>query len=185
MYGYGIGGVEPNITLSKDFYFRAINEGCKRAYIRLSYLVYQDKDEFMDIIHKGIADSCPQCLMVAVDRILNNIISEEDITKKMRNKINRYLDLFASQMELAFWIDAEECLNAIKTFVTSSIALNRKYNKDRIKNIIHKIKAISELDIDLESFYDTNDMIFLTSFDDYELIAQEATCALKELIEKA
>ena len=91
MYGYGIGGVEPNITLSKDFYFRAINEGCKRAYIRLSYLVYQDKDEFMDIIHKGIADSCPQCLMVAVDRILNNIISEEDITKKMRNKINRSL----------------------------------------------------------------------------------------------
>ncbi len=185
MYGYGIGGVEPNITLSKDFYFRAINEGCKRAYIRLSYLVYQDKDEFMDIIHKGIADSCPQCLMVAVDRILNNIISEEDITKKMRNKINRYLDLFASQMELAFWIDAEECLNAIKTFVTSSIALNRKYNKDRIKNIIHKIKAISELDIDLESFYDTNDMIFLTNFDDYELIAQEATCALKDLIENA
>lgn len=185
MYGYGIGGVEPNITLSKDFYFRAINEGCKRAYIRLSYLVYQDKDEFMDIIHKGIADSCPQCLMVSVDRILNNIISEEDITKKMRNKINRYLDLFASQMELAFWIDAEECLNAIKTFVTSSIALNRKYNKDRIKNIIHKIKAISELDIDLESFYDTNDMIFLTNFDDYELIAQEATCALKDLIENA
>lgn len=185
MYGYGIGGVEPNITLSKDFYFRAINEGCKRAYIRLSYLVYQDKDEFMDIIHKGIADSCPQCLMVVVDRILNNIISEEDITKKMRNKINRYLDLFASQMELAFWIDAEECLNAIKTFVTSSIALNRKYNKDRIKNIIHKIKAISELDIDLESFYDTNDMIFLTNFDDYELIAQEATCALKDLIENA
>lgn len=185
MYGYGIGGVEPNITLSKDFYFRAINEGCKRAYIRLSYLVYQDKDEFMDIIHKGIADSCPQCLMVAVDRILNNIISEEDITKKMRNKINRYLDLFASQMELAFWIDAEECLNAIKPFVTSSIALNRKYNKDRIKNIIHKIKAISELDIDLESFYDTNDMIFLTNFDDYELIAQEATCALKDLIENA
>lgn len=185
MYGYGIGGVEPNITLSKDFYFRAINEGCKRAYIRLSYLVYQDKDEFMDIIHKGIADSCPQCLMVAVDRILNNIISEEDITKKMRNKINRYLDLFASQMELAFWIDAEECLNAIKTFVTSSIALNRKYNKDRIKNIIHKIKAISELDIDLESFYDTNDMIFLTNFDYYELIAQEATCALKDLIENA
>lgn len=185
MYGYGIGGVEPNITLSKDFYFRAINEGCKRAYIRLSYLVYQDKDEFMDIIHKGIADSCPQCLMVAVDRILNNIISEEDITKKMRNKINRYLDLFASQMELAFWIDAEECLNAIKTFVTSSIALNRKYNKDRIKNIIHKIKAISELYIDLESFYDTNDMIFLTNFDDYELIAQEATCALKDLIENA
>lgn len=185
MYGYGIGGVEPNITLSKDFYFRAINEGCKRAYIRLSYLVYQDKDVFMDIIHKGIADSCPQCLMVAVDRILNNIISEEDITKKMRNKINRYLDLFASQMELAFWIDAEECLNAIKTFVTSSIALNRKYNKDRIKNIIHKIKAISEIDIDLESFYDTNDMIFLTNFDDYELIAQEATCALKDLIENA
>lgn len=185
MYGYGIGGVEPNITLSKDFYFRAINEGCKRAYIRLSYLVYQDKEEFMDIIHKGIADSCPQCLMVAVDRILNNIISEEDITKKMRNKINRYLDLYASQMELAFWIDAEECLNAIKTFVTSSIALNRKYNKDRIKNIIHKIKAISELDIDLESFYDTNDMIFLTNFDDYELIAQEATCALKDLIENA
>ena len=32
---------------------------------------------------------------------------------------------------------------------------------------------------------DTNDMIFLTNFDDYELIAQEATCALKELIEKA
>lgn len=185
MYGYGIGGVEPNITLSKDFYFRAINEGCKRAYIRLSYLVYQDKEEFMDIIHKGIADSCPQCLMVAVDRILNNIISEEDITKKMRNKINRYLDLYASQMELAFWIDAEECLNAIKTFVTSSIALNRKYNKDRIKNIIHKIKAISELDIDLESFYDTNDMIFLTNFDDYELIAQEAACALKDLIENA
>lgn len=185
MHGYGIGGVEPNITLSKDFYFRAINEGCKRAYIRLSYLVYQDKEEFMDIIHKGIADSCPQCLMVAVDRILNNIISEEDITKKMRNKINRYLDLYASQMELAFWIDAEECLNAIKTFVTSSIALNRKYNKDRIKNIIHKIKAISELDIDLESFYDTNDMIFLTNFDDYELIAQEATCALKDLIENA
>lgn len=185
IYGYGIGGVEPNITLSKDFYFRAINEGCKRAYIRLSYLVYQDKEEFMDIIHKGIADSCPQCLMVAVDRILNNIISEEDITKKMRNKINRYLDLFASQMELAFWIGAEECLNAIKTFVTSSIALNRKYNKDIIKNIIHKIKAISELDIDLESFYDTNDMIFLTNFDDYELIAQETTYALKELIENA
>ena len=185
IYGYGIGGVEPNITLSKDFYFRAINEGCKRAYIRLSYLVYQDKEEFMDIIHKGIADSCPQCLMVAVDRILNNIISEEDITKKMRNKINRYLDLFASQMELAFWIDAEECLNAIKTFVTSSIALNRKYNKDIIKNIIHKIKAISELDIDLESFYDINDMFFLTNFDDYELIAQETTYALKELIENA
>lgn len=185
IYGYGIGGVEPNITLSKDFYFRAINEGCKRAYIRLSYLVYQDKDEFMDIIHKGIADSCPQCLMVAVDRILNNIISEEDITKKMRNKINRYLDLFASQMELAFWIGAEECLNAIKTFVTSSIALNRKYNKDIIKNIIHKIKAISELDIDLESFYDINDMFFLTNFDDYELIAQETTYALKELIENA
>lgn len=185
IYGYGIGGVEPNITLSKDFYFRAINEGCKRAYIRLSYLVYQDKEEFMDIIHKGIADSCPQCLMVAVDRILNNIISEEDITKKMRNKINRYLDLFASQMELAFWIGAEECLNAIKTFVTSSIALNRKYNKDRIKNIIHKIKAISELDIDLESFYDINDMFFLTNFDDYELIAQETTYALKELIENA
>ena len=185
IYGYGIGGVEPNITLSKDFYFRAINEGCKRAYIRLSYLVYQDKEEFMDIIHKGIADSCPQCLMVAVDRILNNIISEEDITKKMRNKINRYLDLFASQMELAFWIGAEECLNAIKTFVTSSIALNRKYNKDIIKNIIHKIKAISELDIDLESFYDINDMFFLTNFDDYELIAQETTYALKELIENA
>ena len=185
MYAYGIRGFEQNTTIAKDFYYKAINEGCKKAYIRLSYLVYQDKDEFMDIIHKGIADSCPQCLMVAVDRILNNIISEEDITKKMRNKINRYLDLFASQMELAFWIDAEECLNAIKTFVTSSIALNRKYNKDRIKNIIHKIKAISELDIDLESFYDTNDMIFLTSFDDYELIAQEATCALKDLIENA
>ena len=108
---------------------------------------------------------------------------EEDLTKKIRNKINRYLDLFASQMDLAFWVDAEECLNAIKIFVTSSIALNRKYNKDRIKNIIHKIKAISELDI--ESFYDTNDMIFLTNFDDYELIAQEATCALKDLIENA
>ena len=44
---------------------------------------------------------------------------------------------------------------------------------------------MSELDIDLESFYDVNDMFFLTSFDDYELIAQEATCALKDLIEKA
>lgn len=113
------------------------------------------------------------------------LLSKKTLRKKIRNKINRYLDLFASQMDLAFWVDAEECLNAIKIFVTSSIALNRKYNKDRIKNIIHKIKAISELDIDLESFYDTNDMIFLTNFDDYELIAQEATCALKELIEKA
>lgn len=184
MYGFGTGGVEPNITLSKDFYFRAINEGCKRAYIRLSYLVYQDIDEFMDIIHKGIADSCPQCLMLAVDRIFISSISvEEDLTKRIRNKIIRYLDLFASQMDLAFWVDAEECLNAIKIFVTSSIALNRKYNKDRIKNIIHKIKAMSELDI--ESFYDTNDMLFLTSFDDYELIAQEATYALKDLIENA
>lgn len=44
---------------------------------------------------------------------------------------------------------------------------------------------MSELDIDLESFYDVNDMIFLTSFDDYELIAQEVTYALKELIENA
>ena len=149
------------------------------------FFAYQDEEEFMNIIHKGIADSCPQCLMLAVDRILNGIIVEEDLTKKIRNKINRYLDLFASQMDLAFWVDAEECLNAIKIFVTSSIALNRKYNKDRIKNIIHKIKAISELDIYLESFYDTNDMIFLTSFDDYELIAQEATCALKDLIENA
>lgn len=139
----------------------------------------------MNIIHKGIADSCPQCLMLAVDRILNGIIGEEDLTKKIRNKINRYLDLFASQMDLAFWVDAEECLNAIKIFVTSSIALNRKYNKDRIINIIHKIKAMSELDIDLESFYDTNDVIFLQSFDDYELIAQEVTYALKELIENA
>lgn len=185
MYGFGIGGVEQNTSLAKGFFYKAINEGCKKSYCRLTFFAYQDEEEFMNIIHKGIADSCPQCLMLAVDRILNGIIVEEDLTKKIRNKINRYLDLFASQMDLAFWVDAEECLNAIKIFVTSSIALNRKYNKDRIKNIIHKIKAISELDIDLESFYDTNDMIFLTNFDDYELIAQEATCALKELIEKA
>ena len=185
MYGFGIGGVEQNTSLAKGFFYKAINEGCKKSYCRLTFFAYQDEEEFMNIIHKGIADSCPQCLMLAVDRILNGIIVEEDLTKKIRNKINRYLDLFASQMDLAFWVDAEECLNAIKIFVTSSIALNRKYNKDRIKNIIHKIKAISELDIYLESFYDTNDMIFLTSFDDYELIAQEATCALKDLIENA
>ena len=59
------------------------------------FFAYQDEEEFMNIIHKGIADSCPQCLMLAVDRILNGIIVEEDLTKKIRNKINRYLDLFA------------------------------------------------------------------------------------------
>lgn len=49
----------------------------------------------MNIIHKGIADSCPQCLMLAVDRILNGIIVEEDLTKKC---VTRLIDILTSSL---------------------------------------------------------------------------------------
>lgn len=57
------------------------------------FFAYQDEEEFMNIIHKGIADSCPQCLMLAVDRILNGIIVEEDLTKKY---VTRLIDILTS-----------------------------------------------------------------------------------------
>ena len=65
----------------------------KKSYCLSTFFAYQDEEEFMNIIHKGIADSCPQCLMLAVDRILNGIIVEEDLTKSMY-KINNISSSF-------------------------------------------------------------------------------------------
>lgn len=178
-YGYGLNGFEKDINMAETYWKMAIDNNCKKAYLPYSLLFYSNYDKCMEILTKGILDSCPLCLMEAISRILIGKVFEEDITKAEKKKINRYLDLFTSQMELAFYVDADYCLDAIKAYVSINIALQRKFDKNKIKDILNKIKAVS--DIGIESYY--SDMpSSIGCFDDVELIEQEAVLTMKGLM---
>lgn len=168
-----------NIQKAQELLEEAIEKGCKKAYIPLVFLYFQDYDKRSEILQQGACDSCPQCLMMTVDRLLCGVCSPKEITNSMRHKIYRYLDLFFAQIDIAFWVDAESCLDAIKTFVSVSIAFQRKFNKGRLKNVIDKIKAIGE--IDLDSYYSNMGDSIACFYDDFDLIEQEAILTMKEL----
>lgn len=182
-YAYGIDGTEKNAGKAHTFLKAAIDKNYKKAYLPLAFLHYQDKEEWSQIVHTGAADSCPQCLMQIVDRMLINTILEEDLTKSMRNKIFRYLDLFISQIDIAFWVDAEECLNAIKIFIICNIAFQRKFKKEKIKAIIEKIKAVVDIEQDSLCSDISLNVSYYSCFYDSDLIEQEAILTMKELID--
>lgn len=177
-YLFGTEDDSVKVILAKMYFKMAIDSGYKKAYRPYSLLFSSDKEQYLEVLHEGAMDSCPQCLMLAVDRMLNGVISEE-LTKGMRHKINRYLDLFISQVDLAFWVDAFDCLEAIKIFISVSIAFQRKINKNKLREVIAKIKSISDID---ESDYYFDMAASVACFDDYELIEQQAVLTMKDLV---
>lgn len=177
-YLFGTEDDSVKVILAKMYFKMAIDSGYKKAYRPYSLLFSSDKEQYFEVLHEGAMDSCPQCLMFAVDRMLNGVISVE-LTKSMRHKINRYLDLFISQVDLAFWVDASDCLDAIKVFVSVSIAFQRKINKNKLREVMAKIKSISDLD---ESDYYFDMAASVACLDDYDLIEQQAVLTMKELV---
>ena len=130
-------------------------------------------------MQEGAQDSCPQCLMLALQRILSDVGWEGNITKSIRKKVYRYLDLFYSQIDLAFWVDADKCMEAIIIYVELCVAFGRKVEKRKLQDVITKIKSIPDIDIDmLLSDIGSNSCIF----DDYELIKQKTELVMKEFL---
>lgn len=177
-YSFGAKDDPAKGKLAKMYFKMAIDSGYKKAYRPYSLLFSSDEEQYLEVLHEGAMDSCPQCLMWAVDWMLNGVISEE-LTKSMRHKINRYLDLFISQVDLAFWVDALDCLDAIKVFISVSIAFQRKINKNKLRDVIAKIKAISQLE-ESDYYFGVADSVLC--FDDYDLIEQQAVLTMKELV---
>ena len=177
-YDHGI-GVEKNLAKAENLYYSAIRKNYKKAYFPLATLYYSDKERYFQILQEGAQDSCPQCLMLALQRILSDVGWEGNITKSIRKKVYRYLDLFYSQIDLAFWVDADKCMEAIIIYVELCVAFGRKVEKRKLQDVITKIKSIPDIDIDmLLSDIGSNSCIF----DDYELIKQKTELVMKEFL---
>lgn len=179
MYAYGINGHEKDSDKAISLWKEAIGYNCKKAYLNLLAHKYND-DAFFSLANKGALDSCPQCLLESACRILNDIVCEEDINNQIKKRINRFLDLFIAQIDLAFYVDYYSCLNAIKVYIVISTAFQRSINKSKLREILVKIRAIS--DDDLESYYTEMSDCNYFPFADIELIEQEASLIMKELL---
>ena len=177
-YNYGI-GVMKDAVKAEELYYCAIRENYKKAYFPLSALYYSDKERYYQILKEGALDSCPQCLMMAIKRNVTDIGWEGDITKSIRKRVNRYLDLFYSQIDLAFCVDAEKCMEAIIIYVELCVAFDRKIGKRKLQEVIGKIKVIPEIDMDM-LLLDIGEIAAI--FDDYELIKQKTEIVLNELL---
>lgn len=180
-YAYGLRGVEKDESIASDSFSKAISEGCKKAYLPLSMLFYSDKERYFQILYNGVSDSCPQCIMEIVDRLLLNIGSEEEIDRTTRSRINRFLDLFLSQVDLAFWVDAESCLDAIKKYVLVSVAFQRRINKEKLALVVSKIRAIADMDLDTYYSYNDSEVYCVSCFFDSEIIVQEAVVVMTDI----
>ncbi len=132
-------------------------------------------------MQEGALDSCPQCLMLALNRIIDDVGWEGNLTKSIRKKAYRYLDLFYSQIDLAFWVDAEKCMGAIIIYVELCIAFGRKVEKRKLQDVIAKIKCMPEIDMDMILIEIGS---YSCIFDDYELIKQKTELVMNELLGK-
>lgn len=179
-YLYGLNGFDKDKTKAEFLLRKAIDHGFKKAYCDLSIIYYGDKIKYEQILRDGISDSCPLCLMLAAGRILDDICCPEELSKSLRNKISRYLDLFIAQIDEAFCVDANLCLDAIKNYISISVALQKAINKNAIKPIIEKIRAIS--DINIEDYYFNMGNNISCFYEDFDLIEQEAMIIMKQLI---
>lgn len=179
-YLYGLNGFNKDKTKAEFLLRKAIDHGFKKAYYDLSIIYYGDKIKYEQILRDGISDSCPLCLMLAAGRILDDICCPEELSKSLRNKISRYLDLFIAQIDEAFCVDAKLCLDAIKNYISISVALQKAINKNAIKPIIEKIRAIS--DINIEDYYFNMGNNISCFYEDFDLIEQEAMIIMKQLI---
>ena len=177
-YAHGMNGYEKDTYKAEDLFEKAVNNNYKVAYLGLLFINYKNTDKFFEIVNKGALDSCPQCLMEAAVKILNDC--DENLNKGIKKKINRYMDLFISQIDTAFYVDEYYCLESIKGYLFLSVAFKRGINKSIIKEILNKIRIIS--DIEIEDFYSNMSVECYYPFDDYELIVYEATLIMKELL---
>lgn len=179
-YDHGI-GVEKDRVKAEKLYYSAIRENYKKAYFPLATLYYSDKEKYFQILQEGALDSCPQCLMLALNRIIDDVGWEGNLTKSIRKKAYRYLDLFYSQIDLAFWVDAEKCMGAIIIYVELCIAFGRKVEKRKLQDVIAKIKCMPEIDMDMILIEIGS---YSCIFDDYELIKQKTELVMNELLGK-
>lgn len=177
-YNHGV-GVAKDVVKAEELYYSAIRENYKKAYFPLATLYYSDKEKYFQILQEGALDSCPQCLMLALQRIIADVGWEGNITKSIRKKVYRYLDLFYSQIDLAFWVDAEKCMDTIIIYVELSVAFGRKVEKRKLQEVITKIKSMPEIDMDLV-LIDIGSSSCI--FDDYELITQKTKLLMNELL---
>lgn len=177
-YDHGL-GVAKDVVKAEKLYFSAIRENYKKAYFPLATLYYSDKERYFQILQEGALDSCPQCLMLALQRIITDVGWEGNITKSIRKKVYRYLDLFYSQIDLAFWVDAEKCMDAIIIYVELSVAFGRKVEKRKLQEVITKIKSMPEIDMDM-ILIDIGSSSCI--FDDYEMITQKTKLVMNELL---
>lgn len=179
-YDYGI-GVTKDVVRAESLYYSAIRENFKKAYFNLATLHYSDKERYFQILQEGALDSCPQCLMLALKRIIDDVGWEGNLTKSIRKKAYRYLDLFYSQIDIAFWVDAEKCMDAIIIYVELCIAFDRKVEKRKLQDVITKIKCMPEIDMDMILIEIGS---YSCIFDDYELIKQKTELVMNELLGK-
>lgn len=177
-YDHGV-GVAKDVVKAEELYYSAIRENYKKAYFSLATLYYSDKERYFQILQEGALDSCPQCLMLALQRIVADVAWEGNITKSIRKKVYRYLVLFYSQIDLAFWVDAEKCMDAIIIYVELCVAFGRKLEKRKLQEVITKIKSMPEIDMDMV-LIDIGSSSCI--FDDYELIKQKTELVMKELL---
>lgn len=177
-YNHGV-GVAKDVVKAEELYYSAIRENYKKAYFPLATLYYSDKEKYFQILQEGALDSCPQCLILALQRIIADVGWEGNITKSIRKKVYRYLDLFYSQIDLAFWVDAEKCMDTIIIYVELSVAFGRKVEKRKLQEVITKIKSMPEIDMDLV-LIDIGSSSCI--FDDYELITQKTKLLMNELL---
>lgn len=91
------------------------------------------------------------------------------------------MDLFYSQIDLAFWVDAEKCMGAIIIYVELCIAFGRKVEKRKLQDVIAKIKCMPEIDMDMILIEIGS---YSCIFDDYELIKQKTELVMNELLGK-
>lgn len=137
-FGYGLNGYDRDAEMAEYYWEEAIGKNFKKAYLNLLILYYSDKDKYFEISNKGAMDSCPQCLVKSAARIISGFSLEEEITATTRKRVKRYLDLFESQLELAFYVDKNSCLDSIKTYIYLSSALGFRINTIKISSILKK-----------------------------------------------
>lgn len=71
---------------------------------------------------------------------------------------------------MAFWVDAEKCMDAIIIYVELCGAFGRKVEQRKLEEVITKIKSMPEIDMDM-ILIDIGSSSCI--FDDYELIKQK------------
>lgn len=68
---------------------------------------------------------------------------------------------------MAFWVDAEKCMDAIIIYVELCVTFSRKVEQRKLEEVIAKIKSMPEIDMDM-ILIDIGSSSCI--FDDYELI---------------